>query len=78
MFLQIQCDACTHLAGAREFVQGRSVSLKGENRGECAVQGFKLRFTGLSIDRPRRDHVFIDGPVTGLNFVCVPINNQNI
>ena len=34
--------------------------------GKCAVQGFKLRYTGLSIDRPiQRSHV-IDGPVTGL------------
>ena len=66
-YLDGRCgDACTHLAGAREFIQGWSLSFKGKNCGECAVRGFKLRFTGLSIDRPQRDHAFRDGPVTGL------------
>ena len=47
-----------------------------KNRVECAVRGFKLRFTSLSIDRPRRDHAFIDGPVTGLGHLF-PHQNSN-
>ena len=55
-----------------KFVQGRLEFpiLSRKDRGKCAVQGFKLRYTGLSIDRPiQRSHV-IDGPVTGLQLSC--------
>src|SRR6266568_585556 len=49
-------------------VQGGSAFcfLSGISRVKCALREFKLRCTGLSIDRPRRDHAFMDGPVTGL------------
>src|SRR5438309_5069428 len=50
-------------------VQGGSAFcfLSGISRVKCALREFKLRCTGLSIDRPRRDHAFMDGPVTGLD-----------
>ena len=55
-----------------KYIQGRSQyrNFSRKDRGKCAVQGFKLRYTGLSIDRPlQRSHV-IDGPVTGLARIC--------
>ena len=53
--------------GTCGFIQGWSeIHSSGMWRVECAVQGFKLRSTSLSIDRLPQDHAFIDGLVTGL------------
>ena len=43
-----------------KFVQGRSYfpDFNRKDRGKCALWGFKLRYTGLSIDRhPSKCHV---------------------
>ena len=51
-------------------------NLQGE-ACECVPQGFKLRSTGLYIVRRLKDHVFIYGPVTGLESWCCKGGLQN-
>ena len=55
-----------HLTDAREINSGLEIHiLSRKDRGKCALQGFKLRYTGLSIDRTPPK---IDCPRSGPQF----------